>query len=81
MASPTLSVSITPDGKYYLNGAEMAYNVLEKMVQIEVNKGGDPKNTTMTIVADKNATVDHLTSVMELAHVLRINAILATESK
>ena len=35
----------------------------------------------MTIVADKDATVNHLASVMELAHVLRINAILATESK
>ena len=69
VAASTLTVSITPNGKYYLNGKEMAY------------KSGDPKNTTMTIVADKDATVIHLASVMELAHVLRINAILATESK
>ncbi len=81
VAASTLTVSITPDGKYYLNGKEMAYSVLEKMVQVEVSKSGDPKNTTMTIVADKDATVNHLASVMELAHVLRINAILATESK
>ena len=81
VAASTLTVSITPNGKYYLNGKEMAYSVLEKMVQVEVSKSGDPKNTTMTIVADKDATVNHLASVMELAHVLRINAILATESK
>ncbi len=81
VAPPSLSVSISPDGKYYLNGTEMPYNVLEKMVQLEVNKTGDPKNTTMTIVADKTATVEMLANIMELAHVLKINAILATESK
>jgi len=81
VASPTLSVSISPEGKLYLNGKEMAYQVLEKMVQLEVRKIGDPKNTTMTIVADKNATVESLAQVMELAHVLKINAILATEAK
>lgn len=81
VASPTLSVSITPEGKLYLNGKEMAYQVLEKMVQVEVRKIGDPKNTTMTIVADKNAKVESLAQIMELAHVMKINAILATEAK
>jgi len=81
VASPTLSVSITPQGKFYLNGKEMPYPVLEKMVQIEVKKGGDPKNSTMTIVADKDATVELLAQIMELAYVMKINAILATEAK
>lgn len=81
VASPTLSVSISPQGKLYLNGKEMAYQVLEKMVQLEVKKSGDPKSTTMTIVADKDATVEMLAQIMELAHVLKINAILATEAK
>ena len=81
VASPTLAVSITPEGKYYLNNKEMTYSVLQKMVQLEVAKSGDPKNTTMTIVADKSATVEMLASVMELANTLKINAILATETK
>lgn len=81
VASPTLSVSITPEGKLYLNGREMSYSVLEKMVRVEVSKAGDPKNSTMTIVADKDARVESLARIMELAHVLKINAILATESK
>ncbi len=81
VASPTLSVSITPEGKLYLNGKEMSYSVLEKMVRVEVSKAGDPKNSTMTIVADKDARVESLAQIMELAHVLKINAILATESK
>ena len=81
VASPTLSVSITPEGKLYLNGKEMSYSVLEKMVRVEVSKAGDPKNSTMTIVADKDARVENLAQIMELAHVLKINAILATESK
>lgn len=81
VASPTLSVSITPEGKLYLNGKEMSYSVLEKMVRVEVSKAGDPKNSTMTIVADKDARVESLAQIMELAYVLKINAILATESK
>lgn len=81
VASPTLSVSITPEGKLYLNGKEMSYSVLEKMVRVEVSKAGDPKKSTMTIVADKDARVESLAQIMELAHVLKINAILATESK
>ncbi|MEP7268330.1 MAG: biopolymer transporter ExbD [Saprospiraceae bacterium] len=81
VASPTLSVSITPNGKYYLNGKEMPFPVLQKMVALEVQKGGDPKSTTMTIVADKAATVEALANVMELANLLKINAILATEQK
>lgn len=81
VASPTLSVSITPEGKLYLNGKEMSYSVLDKMVRVEVSKAGDPKNSTMTIVADKDARVESLAQIMELAHVLKINAILATESK
>lgn len=81
VASPTLSVSITPDGKYYFNGKEMPLSVLEKMVALEVQKGGDPKSTTMTIVADQEATVNALAQIMELANSLKINAILATESK
>lgn len=81
VASPTLSVSITPEGKLYLNGKEMSYSVLEKMVRVEVSKAGDPKNSTMTIVADKDARVENLAQIMELAHVLKINAILATEAK
>ena len=81
VASPTLSVSITPDDKYFFNGKEMPLSVLEKMVALEVRKGGDPKSTTMTIVADKDATVDALANIMELANQLKINAILATELK
>ncbi len=81
VASPTLSVSITPDGKFYFNGKEMPLSVLEKMVALEVKKAGDPKSTTMTIVADKDAKVDALANIMELANQLKINAILATESK
>ena len=81
VASPSLSVSITPEGKYYLNGKEMPLSLLEQNVKSEVIKAGDPKNSTMTIAADKSATVEMLANIMELAHVLQINAILATESK
>jgi biopolymer transport protein ExbD len=81
VASSTLAVSITPEGKYYLNNKEMPFNILQRMVQLEVDKAGDPKNTTMTIVADKSATVEMLANIMELAHTLKINAILATETK
>ncbi len=59
----------------------MPLAVLEKMVALEVKKAGDPKSTTMTIVADKDAKVDALANIMELANQLKINAILATESK
>ena len=43
VAASTLTVSITPNGKFYLIGKEMAFIVLEKMVQVEVSKSGDPK--------------------------------------
>ena len=81
VASPSLAISISPDGKYYFNGAEVSFPILEQKAKAEVFKAGDPKNSTMTIAADKSATVEMLANVMELAHTLKINAILATESK
>ncbi|HND88392.1 MAG TPA: biopolymer transporter ExbD, partial [Saprospiraceae bacterium] len=53
---------------------------LENLIKAKI-KGKDPKTTTLTIVAEKTATVDYVVQVLDLAYRLQVKTILATDPK
>lgn len=82
MASPSLTVSIDAGGRFYVDTDKrpVALANLEKLLRAKV-KGKDPKSTTLTIVAEKTATVDYVVQVLDLAYRLQVKTILATDPK
>jgi biopolymer transport protein ExbD len=82
MASPTLSVSIDAAGKFYLNDSRTPISIasLESSLRSKT-AGKDPKSTTVTVVAEKTASVDHVVQVLDIAYRLQLKTILATDPK
>ncbi len=82
MASPSLTVSIDAGGKFYVDTDKrpIALANLENLLKSKI-KGKDPKATTLTIVAEKTATVDYVVQVLDLAYRLQVKTILATDPK
>lgn len=82
MASPSLTVSIDAGGRFYVDTDKrpIALANLENLLKSKI-KGKDPKNTTVTIVAEKTATVDYVVQVLDLAYRLQVKTILATDPK
>ncbi len=84
MASPSLAISIKPDGTFYLGTASGAPSLiakerLESALKAKIEAGGkDLKNTTVTVSADKAATVDNVVFVLDIANRLQVKTILAT---
>ena len=82
MASPSLTVSIDQNGRFYVDTDKrpVALASLENILRAKI-KGKDPKSTTVTIVAEKTATVDYVVQVLDLAYRLQVKTILATDPK
>jgi biopolymer transport protein ExbD len=82
MASPQLAVSIDAAGNFYLDAKPVQEALLENALKAKIKSlGKDTKNTTITVVADKTAAVDHVVYVLDIANRLRIKTILATDQK
>lgn len=82
MASPSLSVSIDAAGKFYLNDSRSPISIasLESALRSKT-AGKDPKSTTVTVVAEKTASVDNVVQVLDIAYRLQLKTILATDPK
>jgi len=82
MASPSLTVSIDAGGRFYVDTDKrpVSFANLENLIKTKI-KGKDPKSTTLTIVAEKTATVDYVVQVLDLAYRLQVKTILATDPK
>lgn len=82
MASPSLTVSIDAAGRFYVDTDKrpIALSNLESLLKSKI-KGKDPKSTTVTIVAEKTATIDYVVQVLDLAYRLQLKTILATDPK
>ncbi len=82
MASPSLTVSIDAGGRFYVDTDKrpIALSNLEALLKSKI-KGKDPKSTTVTIVAEKTATIDYVVQVLDLAYRLQLKTILATDPK
>lgn len=81
MASPSLSVSITNKGKYYIETRETPESALLNALQAKIKaEGKDPKTTTITVVAEVGTPVENLVTVLDIANKLQVKTILATDT-
>ena len=82
MASPSLAISIDRNGRYYLDAKPIAEAALENALKAQIRVSGkDAKSTTITVVAEKTTSVDHLVFVLDIANRLQVKTILATDPK
>jgi biopolymer transport protein ExbD len=82
MASPSLSVSVDKNGVFYIEKTPVALTSLENSLRAKIRSlGGETKNTTITVAADKAAAVEHVVSILEVANRLKLKTILATNPK
>ncbi len=82
MASPDLAVSVNRSGEYFVDGVRVRKENLENAVAAKVRaKREDPKQTTLTVVAEKTVPLDDVVYILDIANRLKIKTILATEER
>ncbi|MEO6037634.1 MAG: biopolymer transporter ExbD [Saprospiraceae bacterium] len=77
MASPALSVSVKSDGTFYIDTKNVDKTRLEAALRSRI-AGKDPASTTITVAADKAATVEDVVFILDIANRLKVKTILAT---
>ena len=76
IASPELSVAISPDLKYFIEGEEIAYNNLESKLQEIL--AGKADNPTVRLNADENLAWDQVMQFIDIAKRNKYKVILGT---
>ena len=80
MASPDLAVSVNAEGKFFIDRTPVAVANLENALKAKIRAGNlDVKNTTITVAADKAASVENMVVILEIANRWRLKTILATD--
>ncbi len=77
MASPALSVSVKSDGTFYIDTKGVDKTRLEAALRSRI-AGKDLASTTITVAADKAATVGDVVFILDIANRLKVKTILAT---
>lgn len=72
-----IGVTITKDGKFYVNEQLVSRGRLAGAIREERSK--NPGNSTLVLRADKDAIVDNAVRVMNIAKALNLKIVLATE--
>ena len=79
MASPALSVSVKSDGTFYIETRGVEKARLEAALRARITASGKQLNeTTITVAADKAATVEDVVFILDIANRLKVKTILAT---
>ncbi|MCS7035114.1 MAG: biopolymer transporter ExbD [Saprospiraceae bacterium] len=82
MASPDLAVSVNRNGEYFVDGVRVRKENLENAVSAKIRaKREDPKQTVLTVVAEKTVPLDDVVYILDIANRLKIKTILATEER
>lgn len=81
VAPSRVPVSITKDGQFYLDGNTISPDNLMSLIGAKVaQEGGNPKDVTVTIVAELGVPIEDVVKVMDVAMKLGCGAILATDA-
>ena len=73
----TVSISITEEINYFINGKEVAKDNIEKELKIILKDIEDPG---IILHADKTVAIEHVVTVMDIAYQNRYKIVLATKS-
>jgi biopolymer transport protein ExbD len=80
MASPSLAVSVNTNGEYFLDSDPIRKDRLFDALTAKIKASNeDPKNTTITVVAEKTVPLDNVVFILDIANRLQVKTILATE--
>lgn len=80
MASPDLAVSVNAEGKFFIDRTPVVASNLESALRSKIRSSKlDIKNTTITVAADKAASVENMVIILEVANRLHLKTILATD--
>lgn len=81
VASTSVAVTIDKAGKFYLNGAPISKNAVEREVRKAISESDNQENATLTIVAEVGVPFEQVSKMMAIASKLKIKAILATSPR
>jgi biopolymer transport protein ExbD len=81
VAPSTISVSVTSDGVFFVNKDKVDETALKDKVVRELKKEDEPQKATIVINAELGTPVEHVVAIMDVARILKVGAILATEAK
>lgn len=82
MASPSLAVSIKATGEFYIDTKKTAESNLLPALQSKIKSmGKNPKETTITVVAERGTSIENVVTVLDIANKLQVKTILATDPK
>ena len=81
VAPSTISVSVTSDGDFFVNKDKIDEAALKDKVVRELKKEDEPQKATIVINAELGTPVEHVVAIMDVARILKVGAILATEAK
>jgi biopolymer transport protein ExbD len=80
MASADLAVSVNAEGKFFIDRTPVAVSNLESSLKAKIRANNlDAKTTTITVAADKAASVENMVIILEVANRLHLKTILATD--
>ena len=80
MASADLAVSVNAEGKFFIDRTPVAVASLESALKAKIRANNlDAKTTTITVAADKAASVENMVIILEVANRLHLKTILATD--
>ncbi len=75
----SVSVSITPELKYHIDGKEVPFAQLEGKIKQAVNSAGDDPGLVLS--ADKSVPIENVVMVMEIANRNNLTMVIATDPK
>ena len=74
----TVSVTISPDINYYVNGNIVNESSLESVI---INKVGEAEKPGIILHADKTVPIEHAVKIMDIANRNKFDLVLATSPK
>lgn len=80
VAPSTISVSVVSDGTFFVNTDQVAQKQLQAYIASEIAKEEQPEKATIVINAELGTPVEHVVAIMDVARILKVGAILATEA-
>ncbi len=82
MASPSLAVSIKATGEFYIDTKITPEGSLLQALEAKMKSlGKPPKETTITVVAERGTSIENVVTVLDIANKLQVKTILATDPK
>ncbi len=80
MASPSLAISITKLGEFYIETKKTPESALLPALQAKIKAmGKDLKSTTITVVAERGTPIESVVKILDVANKLQVKTILATD--